>query len=95
MTTGITGTLYTSEQNEERPEAKPRFPNVFGFGPGRSAPGGGGQNPERAVGYQKALYEALRTAKAGGSLQEVIEDVPRTQLTELGPDGFTALFIPN
>lgn len=45
--------------------------------------------------YQKALFGGLRSAEAGAmTLHEVIEEVPRAQLAELGPDAFTAAFIP-
>lgn len=95
LTTGITGTLYTSSQNEERPEAKPRF-LMFSDSVQDAAHRAAVAETRNALSvYQKALYTALRGAETGAlSLHEVIEDVPRAQLAELGPDGFTALFIP-
>lgn len=95
LTTGITGTLYTSEQNEERPEAKPRF-LMFSDSVQDAAHRAAVAETRNALSvYQKALYTALRGAEPGAmSLREVIEDVPRAQLAELGPDAFTAVFIP-
>lgn len=95
LTTGITGTLYTSEQNEESPEAKPRF-LMFSDSVQDAAHRAAVAETRNALSvYQKALYGALRSAETGAmSLKEVIEDVPRAQLNDLGPDGFTALFIP-
>lgn len=95
LTTGITGTLYTSEQNEEHPEAKPRF-LMFSDSVQDAAHRGAVAETRNALSvYQKALYGALRSAETGAmSLHEVIEEVPQAQLAELGPDGFTALFIP-
>nr|CAD6609853.1 hypothetical protein RTCK_02220 [Rhizobium sp. TCK] len=95
LTTGITGTLYTSTQNEERPEAKPRF-LMFSDSVQDAAHRAAVAETRNALSvYQKALYSALRGAETGAlNLHEVIEDVPRAQLAELGADGFTALFIP-
>jgi DEAD/DEAH box helicase domain-containing protein len=95
LTTGITGTLYTSAQNEERPEAKPRF-LMFSDSVQDAAHRAAVAETRNALSvYQKALYSALSSAETGAlSLHEVIEDVPRAQLAELGGDGFTALFIP-
>ena len=95
LTSGITGTLYTSEQNEELPEAKPRF-LMFSDSVQDAAHRAAVAETRNALSvYQKALYGALRGSKSGAmSLHEVIEDVPRAQLADLGPDGFTALFIP-
>jgi DEAD/DEAH box helicase domain-containing protein len=95
LTSGITGTLYTSEQNEERPEAKPRF-LMFSDSVQDAAHRAAVAETRNALSvYQKALYGALHRAESGGmSLQEVIEELPRAHLADLGPDGFTALFIP-
>lgn len=95
LTTGITATLYTSEQNEERPEAKPRF-LMFSDSVQDAAHRAAVAETRNALSvYQKALYTALRSAESGAmSLHEVIEEVPRAQLAELGPDAFTAVFIP-
>ena len=94
LTTGITGTLYTSEQNEESPEAEPALPDVLGLGPGRGAPGGGRRDRNALSVYQKSLLPPLRGAETGGmTLREVIEDGPSAQLDALGADDFTALFI--
>ncbi|GGJ10740.1 DEAD/DEAH box helicase [Neoroseomonas lacus] len=95
LTSGITGTLYTSEQNEERPEAKPRF-LMFSDSVQDAAHRAAVAETRNALSvYQKALYGALRGTESGAmSLHEVIEAVPRAQLAEFGPDGFTALFIP-
>ena len=95
LTSGITGTLYTSEHNEERPEAKPRF-LMFSDSVQDAAHRAAVAETRNALSvYQKALYGALRGAESGAmSLREVIEEVPRAQLAEFGPDGFTALFIP-
>jgi DEAD/DEAH box helicase domain-containing protein len=95
LTTGITGTLFTSEQNEERPEAKPRF-LMFSDSVQDAAHRAAVAETRNALSvYQKALYTALNGAEMGAmSLHDVIEEVPRAQLAELGPDAFTAVFIP-
>ncbi|MCW8087665.1 DEAD/DEAH box helicase [Sabulicella glaciei] len=95
LTSGITGTLYTSEHNEERPEAKPRF-LMFSDSVQDAAHRAAVAETRNALSvYQKALYGALRGTESGAmSLHEVIEKVPRAQLADLGPNGFTALFIP-
>jgi DEAD/DEAH box helicase domain-containing protein len=95
LTTGITGTLYTSEQNEEQPEAKPRF-LMFSDSVQDAAHRAAVAETRNALSvYQKSLYGALQAAETGAmTLHEVIEEVPRTLLAELGPDAFTALFIP-
>jgi DEAD/DEAH box helicase domain-containing protein len=95
LTTGIAGTLYTSPQNEELPEAKPRF-LMFSDSVQDAAHRAAVTETRNALNvYQKALYTALRDTDAGEmSLHAVIEDVPRAQLDALGADAFTALFIP-
>ena len=95
LTSGITGTLYTSEQNEERPETKPRFLMFSDSIQDAAHRAAVVETRNTLTVYQKALYGALRCAKSGAmNLQEVIEKLPRAQLADLGPDGFTALFIP-
>ncbi|MCZ8133545.1 MAG: DEAD/DEAH box helicase [Rhodobacteraceae bacterium] len=95
LTTGITSTLYTSTQNEEQPEAKPRF-LMFSDSVQDAAHRASVAETRNALSvYQKALYKALLGAQTGAlSLHEVIEVVPRAQMVELDPDAFTALFIP-
>lgn len=95
LTTGITGTLYTSSQNEEQPEAKPRF-LMFSDSVQDAAHRAAVAETRNAFSvYQKALFTSLSSTETGAkTLQEVIEDVPREQLAELGPDAFTAVFIP-
>ena len=95
LTTGITGTLCTSAQNEERPEAKPRllmFSDSVQDAAHRAAVA---EIRNTLSVYQKSLHAALSEAEMGGmSLHEVIEKVPAAQLDALGGDAFTALFIP-
>lgn len=95
LTTGITGTLYTSAQNEELPEAKPRF-LMFSDSVQDAAHRAAVAETRNALSvYQKSLYTALRGTEAGAmSLYDVIEEVPKAHLAALGPDAFTALFIP-
>lgn len=95
LTTGITGTLYTSAQNEEQPEAKPRF-LMFSDSVQDAAHRAAVAETRNALSvYQKALFTALSRSEAGAmSLREATEDVPKAQLEELGPDTFTAVFIP-
>lgn len=95
LTTGITGTLYTSAQNEELPEAKPRFLMFSDSVQDAAHRAAVAETRNTLSVYQKALFSALHSAETGEmSLHEVIEDTPRAQLAELGPDGFTAQFIP-
>lgn len=95
LTTGITGTLYMSAQNEERPEAKPRF-LIFSDSVQEAAHRAAVAETRNALSvYQKFLYTALNeTETSGMSLRDVIEEVPAAPLDTLGGDAFTALFIP-
>ncbi|MCE5972601.1 DEAD/DEAH box helicase [Sinirhodobacter sp. WL0062] len=95
LTTGITGTLYTSAQNEEQPEAKPRF-LMFSDSVQDAAHRAAVAETRNALSvYQKSLFTALAESETGGmSLLDVIENVPSAQLDAHGPDAFTALFIP-
>ena len=95
ITTGITGTLCTSAQNEEQPEAKPRL-LMFSDSVQDAAHRAAVAEIRNALSvYQKSLYVALNDAEMGGmSLHEVIENIPAAQLDALGGDAFTALFIP-
>lgn len=95
LTTGITGTLYTSAQNEEEPEAKPRF-LMFSDSVQDAAHRAAVAETRNALSvYQKSLFTALEEAETDGmSLAEVIETVPAAQLEKHGPDAFTALYIP-
>lgn len=94
LTTGITGTLYTSVQNEERPEAKPRF-LMFSDSVQDAAHRAAIAETRNALSvYQKSLFTALTGAEAGKmTLREVIDEVPAAHLDALGADDFTALFI--
>lgn len=94
LTTAITGTLYTSPQNEEQPEAKPRF-LMFSDSVQDAAHRAAVAEARNALSvYQKSLYTALLQTETGGmALDEVIEKVPAAYLDELGADTFTALFI--
>lgn len=94
LTTGVTGTLYTSEQNEEGPAAKPRF-LMFSDSVQDAAHRAAVAETRNALSvYQKSLFAALASAESGAlTLREVIEQVPAANLDRLGPDDFTALFI--
>ena len=94
LTTGIVGSLYTSEQNEENPEAKPRF-LMFSDSVQDAAHRAAIAETRNALSvYQKSLFTALTAAETGGmSLREVYEDIPATLLDTFGADDFTALFI--
>lgn len=95
LTTGITSTLYTSAQNEEFPDAKPRF-LVFSDSVQDAAHRAAVAETRNALSvYQKSLYTALRETQTGRmTFKEVIETVPSDLLDTLGGDAFTALFIP-
>ena len=94
LTAGITGTLYTSAQNEERPEAKPRF-LIFSDSVQDAAHRAAIAETRNALSvYQKSLFTALaRTETRGMTLREVVEQVPTAHLDALEADDFTALFI--
>ena len=95
LTTGITGTLYTSAQNEEQPEAKPRFLMFSDSVQDAAHRAAVAETRNTLSVYQKSLYSTLRETETGRmSLREVIEDIPAAQLDALGGDAFTALFIP-
>ncbi|MEQ8861578.1 MAG: DEAD/DEAH box helicase, partial [Pseudomonadales bacterium] len=94
LTTGVTGTLYTSTHNEEQPAAKPRllmFSDSVQDAAHRAAIA---ETRNSLSVYQKALYQALAGADAGAmTLRQVIDELPRSQLEALDADDFTALFI--
>ena len=94
LTTGVIGTLYTSEQNEESAQAKPRF-LMFSDSVQDAAHRAAIAETRNALSvYQKSLFSALRSAETGQmTLHEVIEKVPAAYLDSLGADDFTALFI--
>lgn len=94
LTTGVTGTLYTSEQNEENPQAKPRF-LMFSDSVQDAAQRAAVAETRNALSvYQKSLFSALERADASEmTLREVIDVIPANYLDTLGADDFTALFI--
>ena len=95
LTTGVTGTMYSSEQNEEIAEAKPRF-LVFSDSVQDAAHRASVAETRNTLSvYQKSLFQALTKASEGKlSLDEVIRTVPQEHLANLGGDKFTATFIP-
>ena len=94
LTTGVTGTLYTSAHNEEMAHAKPRllmFSDSVQDAAHRAAVA---ETRNSLSVYQKALFKELTGAEGGAmSLRQVIEELPARQLDELGADDFTSLFI--
>lgn len=94
LTTGVTSTLYTSEQNEEEPEAKPRF-LMFSDSVQDAAHRAAVAETRNALSvYQKSLFSALSGTEAGKmTLRQVFEEIPAAYLASLGADEFTALFI--
>ncbi len=94
LTTGITGTLYTSEQNEESPKAKPRF-LMFSDSVQDAAHRAAVAETRNSLSvYQKSLFTALDAADSGAmTLRAVIEEIPAAHLDAFGADDFTALFI--
>lgn len=94
LTTGITGTLFTSIQNEEQPEVRPRF-LMFSDSVQDAAHRAAVAEIRNTLSvYQKSLYSALEETETGSmSLHEVIEHLPDTQLAALGEDAFATQFI--
>jgi DEAD/DEAH box helicase domain-containing protein len=94
LTTGVTSTLYTSQQNEEDPLAKPRF-LMFSDSVQDAAHRGAIAELRNAFSVaQKSLHEALdQTPEAQRTLEDVIEAVPAEYRAALGGDAFTAKFI--
>jgi len=94
LTTGVTGTLYTSAQNEENPKSKPRL-LMFSDSVQDAAHRAAVAEMRNVFSvYQKSLFTELNATDGGEmSLYEVIEKVPSTHLDALSPDDFTALFI--
>ena len=94
MTAAISSILFTSEQNEETNEAKPRF-LLFSDSVQDAAQRGAVtevRNTQTVI--QKALYQALnRTGSSTQSLIDLFEQLPQKLHQELGADRFTALFI--
>ncbi len=95
LTTGITGTMYSSEQNEEDADDKPRF-LIFSDSVQDAAHRASVAETRNTLSvYQKSLFEALsNTADGKLSLEDVIQTVPKEHLADLGGDTFTARFIP-
>ena len=94
LTTGITGTLYTSAHNEESATAKPRL-LLFSDSVQDAAHRAAIAETRNALSvYQKALFQTLAPlGNKGMTLHQVIAELPSSQLHALGADHFTALFI--
>lgn len=94
LTSGITGTLYSSEQNEEDPEAKPRF-LLFSDSVQDAAHRAAVAETRNAFSvYQKSLFNALEASDEQKlSLKHIIEDLPSEYMDQMGADDFTAVFI--
>ena len=94
ITTGVTGTLYTSEQNEENATAKPRL-LMFSDSVQDAAQRAAVTEVRNARSVsQKSLYRTLLNERSLGiSLLSVYQDLPKRYLEEFGGDDFTALFI--
>jgi DEAD/DEAH box helicase domain-containing protein len=94
MTTGITGTLYTSKQNEDEPTAKPRFLMFSDSVQDAAHRAAVAETRNARTVSQKSLYQALQANPARSELlSAVIKDVPERYLDEMGGDDFTAQFI--
>ncbi len=95
MTAAVSSILFTSEQNEETSEAKPRF-LLFSDSVQDAAQRGAVtevRNTQTVI--QKALYQALnRSDSSTQSLIDLFGQLPQKLHQELGADRFTALFIP-
>ena len=95
MTAAVSSILFTSEQNEESAEEKPRF-LLFSDSVQDAAQRGAVtevRNTQSVV--QKALFRAIKTADPDNcNVATLFTDVPVKLHAELGPDKFTALFIP-
>ncbi len=95
LTPGITSTMYSSEQNEESPDAKPRFLMFSDSVQDAAHRAAVAETRNTLSVYQKSLYQVLQKTDAGKlNLEEVFQDVPKDWLANLGADSFTAMFIP-
>ncbi|WP_455269285.1 DEAD/DEAH box helicase [Rhizobium herbae] len=94
LTAALANTLYTSEQNEENPSAKPRlllFSDSVQDAAQRAAVA---EIRNGGAVIRKALYRAVSTSPTRGMrLNEVIDDLPQQLQGEMGPETFVATFI--
>jgi DEAD/DEAH box helicase domain-containing protein len=95
MTAAVSSILFSSEQNEENAEDKPRF-LLFSDSVQDAAQRGAVtevRNTQSVI--QKALYGALGNEEAGDqTVASLFLDLPEALHAEMGADRFTALFTP-
>jgi DEAD/DEAH box helicase domain-containing protein len=95
MTAAVSSILFTSEQNEEQASDKPRF-LLFSDSVQDAAQRGAVTEVRNAQSViQKALYQSI-VEHAGGyvSVHSLVDELPQNLHNSLGPDEFSALFIP-
>ena len=95
MTAAVSSILFTSEQNEEQASDKPRF-LLFSDSVQDAAQRGAVTEVRNAQSViQKALYQSI-VEHAGGfvNVHSLVDELPRNLHNSLGPDEFSALFIP-
>jgi DEAD/DEAH box helicase domain-containing protein len=94
MTAALANTLYTSEQNEENPSAKPRFLLFSDSVQDAAQRAAVAEIRNSGAVVRKALYRAASTSPTRGlRLNEVIDDLPQRLQDEMGPEAFVATFI--
>lgn len=95
MTAAISSLLFTSEQNEEAPYDKPRF-LLFSDSVQDAAQRGAVTEVRNAQSViQKALYSAIHQADSHTiPMSDLLDKLPVETHAQLGPDTFTAHFIP-
>jgi DEAD/DEAH box helicase domain-containing protein len=95
MTAAVSSILFSSEQNEENAEDKPRF-LLFSDSVQDAAQRGAVtevRNTQSVV--QKALYGAISSNAAGDqTVASLFSGLPEALHAQLGADRFTSLFIP-
>ena len=94
LTAALANTLYASEQNEEEPEAKPRFLMFSDSVQDAAQRAAVAEIRNSAAVTRKSLFKAIgASATRGITLEEAITLVPEALRTEYGDDAFVATFI--
>ncbi|MEP3431174.1 MAG: DEAD/DEAH box helicase [Roseibium sp.] len=94
LTAALANTLYVSQHNEEKPEAKPRFLMFSDSVQDAAQRAAVAEIRNTSSVVRKSLHNALTASTTGGlTLSEIISDVPEDLRQALGDEAFVATFI--
>jgi len=94
ITAALANTLFTSEQNEENPQAKPRFLMFSDSVQDAAQRAAVAEIRNSGTVMRKSLFNAISSSSTRKlSLDAVIKDVPEQLRAEMGSDAFVSSFI--